>query len=149
MISTEQQSTINNALLILNRSLKKASTDISGSKVAEQFCQLKLGGLDYEVFGVLFLNSRNELIAFDEMFRGTVDHASVFPREVARSALLHNASSVILTHNHPSGKTDPSDQDRLITTRLTEGLGLFDIQVLDHIVVSAISTYSFASHGLL
>jgi DNA repair protein RadC len=108
-----------------------------------------LGDLTYEVFCCLFLDTRHRLICYEELFQGTIDSASVHPREVVRRALHHNAAAVILAHNHPSGVTEPSDADRRITRRLKEALHLVDIRVLDHLVVGDRATMSFAEHGLL
>lgn len=107
--------------------------------------------LDYpvEVFGTLLLDTQHRLIAFDELFRGTIDSASVYPREVIRHAIEHNATAVILVHNHPSGDSEPSDADRRITQRLQEALGLVDIHVLDHVVVGHEGYTSFAERGWL
>lgn len=103
----------------------------------------------YEVFCVLFLDNRHRLIAWSEMFRGTIDGASVHPREVVRAALSHNAAAVLLAHNHPSGVAEPSQADELITRRLREALALVDIRVLDHMIIAGASTQSFAERGLL
>ena len=103
----------------------------------------------FEVFCCLFLDNRHRLIAFDELFRGTIDGASVHPREVVRQALHRNAAAVILAHNHPSGVAEPSQADELITHRLKDALALVDIRVLDHIVVGDSRCTSFAERGLL
>src|SRR5699024_8527544 len=104
---------------------------------------------DREVFCVLFLDTQHRVIAFDEMFYGTLDSASVYPREVVKRALYYNAGAVILAHNHPSGDPEPSDADRRITDRLTEALGLIDIRVLDHFVIGKEPAVSFAERGLI
>ena len=98
---------------------------------------------------MLFLDTQHRLIAFEELFRGTLDSASVYPREVAKEALRHNAGAVILAHNHPSGIAEPSHADRRITDRLKEALGLFEIRVLDHLVVGSPEVVSFAEQGLI
>ncbi len=105
-----------------------------------------LQGMEREVFGVLFLNNQHQLIEFEILFYGTVNAASVYPREVVKRALLWNASSVILTHNHPSQHAEPSQADRRITRRLIDALALIDVQVLDHFVVGA-DVVSFAERG--
>lgn len=102
-----------------------------------------------EVFAVLFLDNRHRVIAFEDLFFGTINGASVYPREVVRQALHHNAAAVILTHNHPSGVAEPSRADEKITTRLCDALALVDVRVLDHIVVAGSATVSFAERGLL
>jgi len=96
------------------------------------------------VFSVLFLDTQHRVIRFDEMCRGAIDAASVYPREVLKSALAYNAAAVILVHNHPSGDPEPSDADRRITERLKEALGLMDIRVIDHVVVGSEGCVSFA-----
>lgn len=103
----------------------------------------------YEVFCCLHLDSRHRLIAFDELFRGTIDGASVHPREVVRQALARNAAAVILAHNHPSGVAEASQADELITRRLRDALALMDIRVLDHLIVGDGTCLSFAERGLL
>jgi DNA repair protein RadC len=103
----------------------------------------------FEVFCCLFLDNRHRLIAFDELFRGTIDGASVHPREVVRQALQRNAAAVILAHNHPSGVAEPSQADELITHRLKDALALVDIRVLDHLIVGDSRCTSFAERGLL
>lgn len=108
-----------------------------------------LGDLPHEVFCCLFLDTRHRLICYEELFQGTIDGASVHPREVVRRALHHNAAAVILAHNHPSGVAEPSDADRRITQRLKQALNLMDIRVLDHLVVGDRTAMSFAEHGLL
>lgn len=108
-----------------------------------------LGNVPHEVFCVAYLDNRNRLIAFREEFRGTVDRASVHPREIVKSALLLDACGVIFVHNHPSGCTDVSVADELITKRLKEALALLDVRVLDHCVVAGDQLVSFSERGLL
>jgi len=103
--------------------------------------------MPYEVFAVLFLDNRHRVLAFEELFRGTIDGASVHPREVVRQALKHNGAAVIFAHNHPSGVAEPSDADRRLTTRLKDALALVDIRVLDHFVVGDGDVVSFAERG--
>ncbi len=103
----------------------------------------------HEVFACLFLDSRHRVISFDELFRGTIDGASVHPREVLKRALGHNAAAVILAHNHPSGVAEPSDADLRLTERLKNALALVDIRVLDHVVVGDGEMVSLAERGLL
>jgi DNA repair protein RadC len=113
------------------------------------FLVARLRDLPYEVFCALFLDNRHRLIAFDELFRGTIDGASVHPREVVRQALARNAAAVILAHNHPSGVAEPSQADELITLRLKDALGLVDIRVLDHLIVGDNRCVSLAERGVL
>jgi DNA repair protein RadC len=105
--------------------------------------------IPYEVFACLHLDNRHRVIAFEELFRGTIDGASVPPREVVRQALKHNAAALIFAHNHPSGVAEPSDADRRLTTRLKDALALVDIRVLDHFVVGDGEVSSFAERGWL
>jgi DNA repair protein RadC len=113
-----------------------------------RYLAARLRDYPFEVFACLFLDNRHRVIAFEELFRGTIDGASVHPREVVRRALTHNAAAVILAHNHPSGVAEPSRCDEAITRRLRDALGLVDIRVLDHVVVGD-SLVSFAERGLL
>jgi DNA repair protein radc len=109
----------------------------------------RLRHLPYEVFAVVFLTTRHTVIAMEEMFRGTLDGASVFPREVVRAALKHNAAAVIFAHAHPSGVAEPSAADRAITRELTEALRLIGVRVLDHLVIGAGAPTSMAARGLM
>ncbi len=115
----------------------------------ERYLRARLRDYPYEVFAVLFLDNRHRVLAFEEMFRGTVDGASVHPREVVRRALQHNAAALILCHNHPSGVAEPSPADQGITARLGEALGLIDVRVLDHLIVGDGDCCSMARRGLL
>lgn len=117
-------------------------------KDSKRYARLQLAVHEQEVFAAMFLDNRHRLIAFDKMFFGTVDGASVHPREVVKAALKHNAAAVIFAHNHPSGVAEPSQADQRITTRLKDALALVDVRVLDHMVVGD-DTVSFAERGLL
>jgi DNA repair protein RadC len=129
---------------VLQRGDALKSPDITRAYLSAQ-----LRGYSYEVFACLFLDNQNRVIQLDELFRGTLDSASVYPREVVKQALQHNAAAVILAHNHPSGIAEPSQADRLITDKLKQALALFDIHVLDHFIIGDGQPYSFAEHGLL
>jgi len=118
-------------------------------QATRSFLVAQLRDRPYEVFCMLALDNRHRLIAFEELFRGTIDGASVHPREVVREALARNAAAVILAHNHPSGVAEPSQADELITQRLRDALGLVDIRVLDHLIVGGARCMSFAERGLL
>lgn len=115
----------------------------------KDYVQLQLGKRPYEVFAVLFLDSQHRLIQLDEMFRGTLNQASVYPREVVRRAMTLNAGAVILAHNHPSGLAEPSRADEYLTLTLKSALQLIDVRVLDHLVVGQGSVVSFSERGLL
>lgn len=118
-------------------------------QAVKQYAQLHLGGLPHEVFCVFFLDTRHRLLANEELFRGTLSQASVYPREVVKRALALNASAVILVHNHPSGVAEPSKADEHLTQQLRSALGLVDVRVLDHLVVGHGQVVSFAERGLL
>ena len=112
------------------------------------FLSAQLSDYKHEVFAVLFLDNRNRVISFDKMFNGTIDGASVYPREIVRACINHNAAAVIFAHNHPSGVAEPSRADEQITSRLKEALALIDVRVLDHFVVGD-TIVSFAERGLI
>jgi DNA repair protein RadC len=124
-------------------------TLISSPSDSRDYLISQLADLEHEVFAVLFLDNRHRVISFDHLFNGTIDGASVHPREVVKRALRHNAAAVILTHNHPSGIPEPSSADQSLTRRLKEALALIDVRVLDHIVVGGVETVSFAERGLI
>lgn len=116
-------------------------------EVVRDYLATRLGELEHEVFILILLDSQHRLIKISEMFRGTIDGASVYPREVVKEALYQNAAAVILVHNHPSGHAEPSAADRALTERLTNALGMVDIRVLDHLVVAGANIVSFAERG--
>lgn len=111
--------------------------------------QALLADYEHEVFALLMLDSRHRVIAFEELFRGTLDGASVYPREVVKLALKHNASALILVHNHPSGDPEPSQADRNLTTKLQDALNLVGVRTLDHVVVGLEGCVSLAERGYL
>ena len=114
-----------------------------------RYLKIAMAPLEQEVFACIFLDAQHRVIEFEKLFYGTIDSASVYPREIARRCLAYNAAAVILTHNHPSGVSEPSSADRRITKRVVQALALLDIRVLDHIVVGVESTVSFAERGML
>jgi DNA repair protein RadC len=122
---------------------------LNSPRVVRDYLQLLLGGRHQEVFLVLFLDTQHRVIASEELFHGTLSQTSVYPREVVKRALAHNAAAVILAHNHPSGVTEPSQSDKLLTDALKQALNLVDVRVLDHFVVAAGQTLSFAEKGLI
>lgn len=122
---------------------------LSDPAAVSHFVRAHLQDYPHEVFMVLYLDTRHRLIAVEELFRGTIDGASVYPREVVRQALHHNAAAVIFAHNHPSGVAEPSAADEAITRRLQEALGLVDVRVLDHIIIGRGEEASLAERGLL
>lgn len=114
-----------------------------------QYLETRIGRQPREIFAAVFLDNRHRVLACEELFRGTLDGAAVYPREVVKAALTHNAAAVIFAHNHPSGVAEPSRADRDITRRLREALALVDIRTLDHFVIGDGVTTSFAEQGLL
>lgn len=114
-----------------------------------RYLQSQLRHRDREVFAALFLDTQHRLIAYEELSVGTLDSASVYPREVVKAALHHAAAAVIFAHNHPSGVSEPSPADRTLTDRLTQALRLIDVRVLDHFIVGEGAPLSFAERGLL
>ncbi len=122
---------------------------LTSPDLVRRYLSSKLRHLTREVFAVLFLDNQHRLVGYEELFQGTLDGASVYPREVVRRALAHNAAAVILAHNHPSGVAEPSQADRRITERLQQALDLVGVRVLDHMVVGDGQVVSFAERGLL
>ncbi len=122
---------------------------LNAPDATRKFLLAQLRDRPYEVFCCLYLDNRHRLIAFEELFRGTINGANVHPREVLRQTLFHNAAAVILAHNHPSGVLEPSQPDEFITLRLRDALALIDVRVLDHFIVGDGRCFSFAEHGLL
>ena len=118
-------------------------------QAVKDYLRLQLAALDHETFGVMFLDAQHRLLVFETLFRGTLTHTAVHPREVAKRALALNAAAVVLAHNHPSGLAEPSRADELITQSIRQALQLVEVQVLDHIVVGRDGTVSFAQRGLL
>jgi DNA repair protein RadC len=117
---------------------------------AVAICRALVGDREAEQFGVLFLDTRHRLIAAETLFTGTIDGAAVYPRDVAKRALVLNAAAVVLTHNHPSGDPEPSEADRSITLRISKALGLLDIRLLDHVVIGSGDQHtSLAERGWL
>lgn len=136
------------AQALLAQRFRSGSPVLSAPELTRAFLRTRLGASEYEVFGVLHLDSRHRLIAAEDLFRGTLSSASVHPREVVKAALARNSAALVLYHNHPSGLTEPSAADELITRRLREALALIDVRVLDHLIIAE-SIFSFAEHGLL
>jgi DNA repair protein RadC len=125
----------------------RSGAELSSPHAVKDFLRLSLAGQPYESFHVLFLDVKNRLIEACELFRGTLTHTSVYPREVVREALARNAAAVMLAHNHPSGSSAPSESDVLLTRALVQALALVDIRILDHFVVAGHQVHSFAEHG--
>ncbi|MBY7661924.1 DNA repair protein RadC [Vibrio atlanticus] len=143
--TSELNELLERAAEALAEKYKREGTFTNPTNVKE-YLKLKLGAHDREVFAVMFLDNQHQLISFEELFFGTIDAASIYPREVLKAALNHNAAAVVFAHNHPSGIAEPSQADRRITHRLVDALKLVDIRVLDHIVVGE-DCVSFAEKG--
>jgi len=122
---------------------------LNSPQAVRDYLRLSLSGLEHEVFVVMMLDAQHRVIAFEELFRGTLTQTSVYPREVVKSALKHNAAAVIFAHNHPSGAAEPSHSDELLTRSLKTALALVDIQTLDHFIIAGSKVISFAERGLL
>jgi DNA repair protein RadC len=132
----------------LSRHVRKG-TLMDSPKATTDYLTARLATREFETFTLIYLDNRHRMIACQDLFRGTIDGASVHPREVVKEALRHNAAAVILAHNHPSGVAEPSQADELITRRLREALALVDIRVLDHVIIAGAESISFAQRGLL
>lgn len=122
---------------------------LNSPRAVREYLQLLLRGKSQEVFMAIFLDAQHRVIAAEELFHGTLTQASVYPREVVKRALFHNAASVILAHNHPSGVAEPSQSDRLLTDALKQALSLVDVRTLDHFIVADACCLSFAERGIL
>jgi DNA repair protein RadC len=132
----------------LYETIKKGDV-LSNPHDTQAFLTARLRDYDHEVFAALLLDNRHRVVVFEELFHGTIDGASVHPREVVKRALQHNAAAVIFAHNHPSGVAEPSRADELLTKRLKDALALVDIRVLDHMVIGDGQSVSFAERGLI
>jgi DNA repair protein RadC len=139
---------IASARAVMSRKVRRG-TSMASPKVVKDFLSLKLGTLEHETFCVILLDKRHRLIEYVELFRGTIDGASVHPREVVKLALAKNAAALLVAHPHPSGVAEPSHADEVITQRLKEALALVDIRVLDHLIIAGGDVISMAEKGLL
>ena len=139
---------VSRALEILAKRVK-CSDILTSPKTTRDYLIMRISGTPHELFGCLWLNTQHGVIACEEIFRGTIDGASVYPREIVKEALQHNAAAVIFYHNHPSGNPEPSSADITLTRKLKTALELVDILVLDHFVVAGDQAVSFAERGLL
>lgn len=127
----------------------RALESITNPQASARYLKAQLVAYPYEVFACLFLDNRHRVLAFEELFRGTIDGASVHPREVVRRCLRHNAAAVIFAHNHPSGVAEPSQADRDITVRLRDCLAVIDVRVLDHLIIGDGAPTSMAERGMI
>jgi DNA repair protein RadC len=143
----KEELVISRALKILESRLIIKSSFFTSPLDTKNYLKCKLAGLDHEEFHCLFLDSQHGLIRHECLFTGTIDGASVYPREVIKKALQYNAAALIFSHNHPSGNYEPSHADLIITKKLKDCASMFDIRVLDHIIIGGVNAYSLADHG--
>ncbi|PKO27436.1 MAG: hypothetical protein CVU36_20450 [Betaproteobacteria bacterium HGW-Betaproteobacteria-9] len=144
-----ERSVVDAALAILGRYLGEPGATFDSPRAVRDFLRLHLGAEKTEVFAVLYLDSQNRAIAFETPFNGTLTQTSVYPREIARAAIGHNAAAVVLAHNHPSGEARPSRADEALTQSLKTTLALVDVRVLDHFIVTGRECVSMAEMGLV
>lgn len=147
--SPDADTVVAGALRILEERAKYHREPLASPSAVRDYLRLRLSGLEHEVFIAVWIDAQHRVIDFEELFRGTLTQTAVFPREVVKAALRHNAAAVIFAHNHPSGVAEPSQADQLITETLRQALALVDVKVLDHFVVGGASAMSFAERGLL
>jgi len=148
----DDDSIIERAIKLIQSKLKTPGKALTNPNLVKDYLILHLAQFEEEHFSLILLNNQHQVIGFENVFRGTVDTTSVYPREIVKTVLSHNAAAVILAHNHPSGNPDPSNSDVALTKRLTESLALIDVRVLDHIIVGGCSqtlTTSLAERGLI
>lgn len=138
---------INEALEILRARFDRVKDFIDGYDTVKKYLILKLAELEHEVFGLIHLNSTGHVIAMQEVFRGSLAYTAVMPRELAKECLKHNSASVVIYHNHPGGRKEPSAADLELTDRLKGILKPLDINVVDHIIVAGVTIYSFMENG--
>ena len=140
---------VQQAIVLLERRVFKAGPRLERPAAVRDYLRLKLVAEPNEIFVVVFMNSMHDVLAVEPMFHGTINATSVYPRVVLQRALQLNAAAVIFAHQHPSGTTEPSNADRLLTEQLKTALALIDVRVLDHFVIGQGTPYSFAESGLL
>ena len=143
-----QEQIIQQALRILDARMR-ATPILSSPEAVRNYLRLSLHDRAHEVFACVFVDPKHRVIAYDELFRGTLAQTSVYPREVVKAALAHNAAAVIFAHNHPSGVAEPSRADELLTQSLKQALALVDIRTLDHFIIAGSQLVSFAERGLV
>lgn len=144
-----QQRVVQMALTLLEKQMKQKPVGFNSTEETMQYLRLQLEPLEREVFKVLYLDNQHRLITSETTSMGTINAAAVYPREIIKAALGHNAAAVVVAHNHPSGLAEPSEEDRKVTKRLIDALSLVDIRVLDHVVVGHGQAVSFAERGWL
>ncbi|RMQ98656.1 putative DNA repair protein [Pseudomonas savastanoi pv. glycinea] len=140
---------IQDALEILDHRLFTHETALESPPDVASYLKLKLAAEEHEAFAVVFLNAKHQPLVFEILFRGSIDCAAIYPRQVVKRALAHNAAAVIISHNHPSGCTEPSSADITLTTRVRDALSLVDVRLVDHFIVGSGKPLSFAERGLI
>ncbi|WAJ37284.1 DNA repair protein RadC [Pseudomonas sp. GOM7] len=143
----DEDLTIGQAIQILERRLFSRGPELTSPEAVRNYLRIKLAPMENEVFGAVFLDTKHRTLAFEILFQGGIESANVYPREVVKRALAHNAAAMILTHNHPSGCSTPSEADRVLTQRLKEALALVQVRVLDHLIVGQGAPLSMAELG--
>lgn len=144
-----ENETIKAALAIIEGRIERREVTIKSPEDVHSYVILQLSERKAEAFSIIFLDNRHRVIEYRELFQGTIDGTSVYPREVIRAVLEVNAAAVVLVHNHPSGVGEPSAADERITNRLRRALELIDVRLLDHLIVAGPNVTSFASRGLI
>jgi len=147
MYTPEEISILQKAEMIIASKAKKEKISVTSTNIAENILKFRLAHLEREEFHVMYLNNQHEIIEILCETKGTINAASVYPREIVKNALKLNAAAVIISHNHPSGSLSPSTADFQITDKIRKCLDMLDIRTLDHIIVAGNSTYSFADNG--
>lgn len=148
-LTVNETQLVHKALRVMEQRLFQRGPYLENAKDARHYLRLKLAGEKNEVFAVLFLDNKHRILAFESLFQGTVDSTTVHPRRVVQRALDHNSAAVILVHNHPSGCTEPSNKDMVLTHELKRLLEGIQVRVLDHFIVGEGEPYSFAEAGCL
>ena len=147
-MTSQESSVVRRALAVLQKQMRVADA-LASPQAVRDYLVLLLAGKEREVFVVIYLDAQNRVIDSEEMFQGTLTQTSVYPREVVKAALAHNAAGVMFCHNHPSQIAEPSQADELLTRVLKQALALVDVRVLDHFIVAGGHSISFAERGLI
>ncbi len=147
--ASHEAAILKEAAEILKRRMMRKTDSIESPTVITDYLTAHIAHLGHETFGIVMLDNSNRIIDTVELFRGTINAASVYPREIVKEALSFNAAAVFLYHNHPAGDSRPSEEDQRVTDRIKQALELLDIRVLDHFIIAGTSVISFASLGLI
>ena len=148
-VTMQEDAVIAEALVTLERRLVRSGIALSSPGAVRDYLRVLLAQKPHEEFVVIFLDAQNHVIAAETLFRGTLTQTSVYPREVVKTALAHNAAAIVCAHNHPSGECNPSRADETLTATLKRALALVDVGVLDHFIVAGTQIMSFAERGIL